>query len=59
MKWLLSLIRDEDATTAVEYAVMLALILVAIIASVASVGNGTGGMFSSNNSALSAAGFGS
>lgn len=59
MKWLLSLIRDEQATTAVEYAVMLALILMAVIASIATVGNGTGGMFSSNNTALQAAGFGS
>ncbi len=34
--------RDEDATTAVEYAVMLALILVAIIAGVTSAGGGVG-----------------
>lgn len=33
---------DEDATTAVEYAVMLALILVAIIAGVTSAGGGVG-----------------
>lgn len=35
-------LRDEDATTAVEYAVMLALILVAVIAGVTSAGGGVG-----------------
>jgi pilus assembly protein Flp/PilA len=59
MRFLLSLLRDEQAATAVEYAVMLALILVVIIGSIASVGAGTGGMFSTNNTALQAAGFGS
>ncbi len=33
---------DDEATTAVEYAVMLALILVAIIAGVTSAGGGVG-----------------
>ena len=33
---------DDDATTAVEYAVLLALILVAIIAGVTSAGGGVG-----------------
>jgi len=35
-------LHDEDATTAVEYAVMLALILVAVIAGVTSAGGGVG-----------------
>ncbi len=59
MNWIISLLRDEDAATAVEYAVMLAMILMLIIGSVATVGRGTGGMWSSNNSALNAVGFGS
>jgi Flp pilus assembly pilin Flp len=59
MKWVITLLREEEASTAVEYAVMLALILAAIIASVASVGQGTGGMWSGNQSAFNSVGFGS
>jgi Flp pilus assembly pilin Flp len=59
MKWVISLLREEEAATAVEYAVMLALILAAIIASIVTVGQGTGGMFSGNNAAFQAVGFGS
>jgi Flp pilus assembly pilin Flp len=59
MKWILTLLREEHAATAVEYSVMLALILLAVIAAVATVGQGTGGMFSSNRSLLEAAGLGS
>jgi Flp pilus assembly pilin Flp len=59
MKWVISLLREEQAATAVEYAVMLALILAAIIASIVSVGQGTGGMWSGNLSAFQAVGFGS
>lgn len=59
MKCIWSLLREEHAATAVEYSVMLALILLAVIGAVATVGAGTGGMFSANQSALEAAGFGS
>jgi Flp pilus assembly pilin Flp len=59
MKWILTLLREEHAATAVEYSVMLALILVAIIGAIATVGAGTGGMFSNNQAQLQAAGFGS
>ena len=59
MHWALNFLKEEHAAAAVEYAVMLALILAAIIASVASVGTGTGGMWSGNKAAFEAVGFGS
>jgi pilus assembly protein Flp/PilA len=51
--------RQEDAATAVEYAVMLALILIAIIGAIGSVGAQTGGMWGDIDSDLITAGFGS
>ena len=59
MTHVLTLLRDEQAATAVEYAVMLALILMVIIGSIVGLGQGTGGMWSSNTSAMQAVGFGS
>jgi Flp pilus assembly pilin Flp len=59
MRRVLSLLRDEQASTAVEYAVMLALILMVIIGSIVTVGQGSGGMWSSSNSAMQSVGFGS
>ena len=59
MKWIVTLLREEHAATAVEYSVMLALILVAIIGAIATVGQGTGGMFSNNQAQLTSHGFGS
>jgi pilus assembly protein Flp/PilA len=59
MNRVIALLREEDGTTAVEYAVMLALILAGIIASIASVGSGTGGLWSSTHQAFNAVGFGS
>ena len=38
MKWLAAFHNDQDATTAVEYAIMLSLILMAVFATVAAVG---------------------
>jgi pilus assembly protein Flp/PilA len=38
-------VKKEDGPTAVEYAVMLALILVAIFAAVANIGTETSGMY--------------
>ena len=43
-------LKKEDGPTAVEYAVMLALILVAILAAVANIGTETSSMY--NNIAL-------
>ncbi|MGC8639437.1 MAG: Flp family type IVb pilin [Isosphaeraceae bacterium] len=45
---------SEDGPTAVEYAVMLALILVACITIVRSLGTSISGTFSTVNSAVSA-----
>jgi len=50
---LLQLVRDEDGPTAVEYAVMLALIIVVCIAAIGSIGGNASAIF--NNVALNAA----
>ena len=49
-KSLVNFLKAEDGPTAVEYAVMLALILVAILAAVANIGGETSEMY--NNIAL-------
>jgi pilus assembly protein Flp/PilA len=59
MKFLRSLIREEEAATAVEYAVLLALILMAVFGAIGSVGAGTGGMWGSINNDMVSAGMGS
>lgn len=41
MSWLVRFLREEDGPTAVEYAVMLALIIVVVAASVATIGTNT------------------
>ncbi len=48
MKRLMQFLRSEDAATAVEYAVILALICVACISGVALVGQQTGASFASS-----------
>jgi pilus assembly protein Flp/PilA len=40
-----TILRDEEAATAVEYAVMLALILIAILGAIGAVGSQSGGMW--------------
>jgi pilus assembly protein Flp/PilA len=57
MRHLLRLIRNEDAATAVEYAVMLALVLMAIIGAIGSLGAETGGMWGGIKSDLEGVGF--
>jgi Flp pilus assembly pilin Flp len=49
------LIVDEHATTAVEYAVLLALILIVVIGAVTSVGNSTSGAWQDNVSRIGSA----
>ncbi len=52
------LLHESEGATAVEYAVMLAMIIAAIISSIGAVGAETGGLWSNIRSGLSAAGFG-
>ena len=49
-------LNDTNAATSVEYAVMLALILMAVIGTVAAVGQSTASSFNSTTSKLQAAG---
>jgi pilus assembly protein Flp/PilA len=41
MQWLLTLSREEDAVTAVEYAVMLALIILVCVGVISTIGRQT------------------
>ena len=49
---------EEDATTSVEYAVMLALIIGAIISAISAVGGQSGGMWGGIESNFTAFGIG-
>ena len=49
---------SDDGATAVEYAVMLGLVLLAAIAGILTVGQGNGGLWSNNGNQISQA-FGS
>lgn len=57
MKLLTRILREEEAATAVEYAVLLALILMAVISSIGAVGQTTGGMWSNNVTQMQSVGF--
>ena len=48
-------LKDDDATTAVEYAVMLMLIIGVLIAVIQSVGGHTGGIWGGNSSKIDSA----
>ena len=50
---------EEEAATAVEYAVMLALILIAVLSAIGAVAQQAGGMWGNVHSELNGAGFGS
>ena len=58
MKFALRWLWEDEAATAVEYAVLLALILVAVIVAVGSVGMETGGMWGGISDDTAAAGLG-
>ena len=49
---------DEEAATAVEYAVLLALILVAIIGTIGALGSTTGGLWGDIDNDLQSHGLG-
>jgi len=52
-----SILRDEEAATTVEYSVMLALILMAVIGAIGMVGSQSGGMWGGIESDLRDVGF--
>ena len=55
MRFLLRLLREEDGPTAVEYAVMLALIVVVCMASVQAMSQATADSFDHSGGAIDAA----
>jgi pilus assembly protein Flp/PilA len=59
MKRLLRFLAAEDAATAAEYAVLLALILLALISAVTSVGNSTSGLWQNDVTRITNASSGS
>ena len=56
LNYLLRLYRDDQATTAVEYAVLLALILLAIFSAVSALGNGVHSIWANDANQIEAAG---
>ena len=57
MNSLQKFVRDEDGTTAVEYAVMLALILTGVIVGLYAAGGGASGWWGNIDSELNTYGF--
>lgn len=57
MKPIHAFLSGDEAATAVEYAVMLALIIVSCLATLRALGNANNGMWGKNNSELQAHGF--
>lgn len=55
MRRVFTFLQHEDGTTAVEYAVMLAMILLALIGGVSAFGLQNGGVFGGNNTKLGTA----
>jgi len=55
MSRILNFLRREDGPTAVEYAVMLALIIAVCIAAIGSLGNNTREMFNDSGDKLNSA----
>ena len=57
MRWLTGFLQNDDAATAVEYAVMLALILMSVIGVIGTLGSEAGGMWGGIESDLKDVGF--
>jgi pilus assembly protein Flp/PilA len=58
-RFLLHFLYDDTAATAVEYAVLLALILVAVMGAIGAVASQAGGMWGNIKTDLDSSGFGS
>jgi Flp pilus assembly pilin Flp len=58
-RWINRFLRRADAATAVEYAVVLALILMVVFSAVVLVGQKTSQSWNSSNSSLQSVNFGS
>jgi len=52
--WMVGLLKSEDGPTAVEYAVMLALVIVVCLVAITAIGTTTNDTFSSVSSAVAA-----
>lgn len=57
MRLLKSFLKNEDGTTAVEYCVMLAMILLVLIVGLLSAGGGVSGWWTKINTNLQSSGF--
>ena len=57
MRFLVKLLREQEAATAVEYAVMLSLILLTAIGAIGLLGSQSGGMWGTIESDLRDVGF--
>jgi len=58
MRWFSKLLFDDTGATAVEYAVMLALILIGILGAVGAVGQNSGGLWGGISGKLDSTPFG-
>lgn len=58
MNTLIALLKNDDAATAVEYAVMLAAILLTLIVGVVAVSDSTGAMFGNIDNEMQSHGIG-
>jgi Flp pilus assembly pilin Flp len=56
MKWLTRFLTEDSAATAVEYAVMLSLILMAVFATVAAMGQALGSKYTNIEAQISSHG---
>lgn len=52
---IVGLFRDEDGPTAAEYAVLLALIIMAVISAIQALGNTSSGLWASDTSKITSA----
>lgn len=59
MTYITRFMKGQDGATAVEYAVMLALIIVVCMTGINAIGSSNNGLWAGNNNAMQAAGFGS